>query len=85
MGLAKGTALISSTDKKILKALGERIREIREKKKLTVYDVTGEDLLIKSRQHWQKIVAGQLSLTFVTFYKIAQSLEIPPVELLKGL
>ncbi|HEX7675871.1 MAG TPA: helix-turn-helix transcriptional regulator [Bdellovibrio sp.] len=85
MGLAKGTALISSTDKKILKALGERIREIREKKKLTVYDVTGEDLLIKSRQHWQKIEAGQLSLTFVTFYKIAQSLEIPPVELLKGL
>ena len=85
MGLTKGTALVSSTDKKILKALGERIREIREKKKLTVYDVTGEDLLIKSRQHWQKIEAGQLSLTFVTFYKIAQSLEISPVELLKGL
>lgn len=85
MGLIKGTALLSSADKKVLKALGEKIREIREKKKLTVYDVTGEDLLIKSRQHWQKIEAGQLSLTFITFYKIAQSLEIQPTELLKGL
>lgn len=85
MGLIKGTALLSSSDKKVLKTLGEKIREIREKKKLTVYDVTGEDLLIKSRQHWQKIEAGQLSLTFITFYKIAQSLEIQPTELLKGL
>lgn len=85
MALKKGTSLISSNDKKLLKALGERIREIRERKKLTVYDVTGEDLLIKSRQHWQKIEAGQLSLTFVTFYKVAQSLDVSTAEVLKGL
>jgi transcriptional regulator with XRE-family HTH domain len=85
MGIKKGTSLLSTNDKKILKSLGEKIREIREKKKLTVYDVTGEDLLIKSRQHWQKIEAGQLSLTFVTFYKIAMSLDIRPNELLKKL
>jgi len=85
MGLKKGTVLTSSADKKLLKALGERVRELREKKKLTVYEVTGEDLLIKSRQHWQKIEAGQLGLTFVTFYKVAQSLDVPPNELLKGL
>jgi len=83
--LKKGTSLLSNSDKNLLKALGIRIREIREKKKLTVYDVTGDDLLIKSRQHWQKIEAGQLSLTFVTFYKIAQSLDVNPNELLKGL
>lgn len=85
MALKKGTTLLSNADKKTLATLGTRIREIREKKKLTVYDVTGEDLLIKSRQHWQKIEAGQLSLTFVTFYKIAQSLEVSPMELLKNL
>ncbi|WP_347359439.1 helix-turn-helix transcriptional regulator [Bdellovibrio sp.] len=85
MALKKGTTLLSNADKKTLATLGTRIREIREKKKLTVYDVTGEDLLIKSRQHWQKIEAGQLSLTFVTFYKIAQSLEVSPTELLKNL
>lgn len=83
--MKKGTSLLSNSDKNLLKALGIRIREIREKKKLTVYDVTGDDLLIKSRQHWQKIEAGQLSLTFVTFYKIAQSLDVNPNELLKGL
>lgn len=85
MALKKGTSLLSLNDKRILKNLGKRIKEIREKKNLTVYDVTGEDLLIKSRQHWQKIEAGQLSFTFVTFYKIAQSLDIQPNELLKGL
>jgi transcriptional regulator with XRE-family HTH domain len=85
MALKKGTSLITSADKKILKALGERIREIRIKKKLSVYDVTGEDLPVKSRQHWQKIEAGQLSLTFITFYKIARSLEVSPNELFKGL
>lgn len=83
MALKKGTTLVSLDDKKVLKQLGERIKEIREKKMLTVYDVTGEDLPIRSRQHWQKIEAGQLSLTFVTFVKIAKSLKVQPKELLK--
>lgn len=85
MGLKKGATLISAQDRKLLKALGDRIREIRNKKKLSVYDVTGEDLPIKSRQHWQKIEAGQLSLTFITLNKIAQALDVSPSELLKGL
>lgn len=85
MGLKKGTTLVSAQDKKLLKALGTRIREIRNKKKLTVYDVTGEDLAIKSRQHWQKIEAGQLSLTFITLSKIAQSLDVPLSDIVKNL
>jgi len=85
MGLKKGTTLISAQDKKLLKALGDRIREIRNKKKLSVYDVTGEDLPIKSRQHWQKIEAGQLSLTFITLNRIAQSLDVPLNDLVKNL
>lgn len=82
MAIKKGTKLVTAADKKVLKKLGERIGEIRTKKKLTVYDVTGEDLPIKSRQHWQKIEAGQLSLTFVTFLKIAETLKIAPEDLL---
>lgn len=83
MALKKGTSLLSSSDKKKLAKLGERIKEIREKKKLTVYDLTGDDMPIKSRQHWQKIEAGQLSLTFVTFLKVAESLEVSPSEITK--
>lgn len=85
MGLKKGTTLVSAQDKKLLKALGTRIREIRNKKKLSVYDVTGEDLPIKSRQHWQKIEAGQLSLTFITLSKIALSLDVPLSDIVKNL
>ena len=85
MAPKKGTSLLTIKDKKVLKQLGERIKEIREKRNFTVYDITGEDLLIKSRQHWQKIEAGQLSFTFVTFIKIAESLEVHPSELLKGI
>lgn len=85
MGLKKGTTLVSAQDKKLLKALGTRIREIRNKKKLSVYDVTGEDLPIKSRQHWQKIEAGQLSLTFITLSKIAHSLDVPLSDIVKNL
>ena len=85
MGIKKGTTLLTAKDRKVLKAIGQRIQEIRLNKRFTVYDVTGDDLLIKSRQHWQKIEAGQLSLTFVTFYKIALSLEVEPAELLAGI
>lgn len=83
--MKKGTSLITRQDRKLLKSLGNRIREIRNKKKLTVYDVTGEDLPIKSRQHWQKIEAGQLSLTFVTLNKIANALEVAVNDLVKNL
>lgn len=69
----------------IANELGNRIREIRNKKKLSVYDVTGEDLSIKSRQHWQKIEAGQLSLTFITLNKIAESLDVSISDLVKNL
>jgi transcriptional regulator with XRE-family HTH domain len=82
LALKKGTKLITAADRKALKKLGERINELRTKKKLTIYEVTGDDLPIKSRQHWQKIEAGQLSLTFVTFLKIAETLKVDPQDLL---
>lgn len=85
MALKRGTALISQTDRKILREFGERIREVRERKRLSVYDITGDDMPIKSRQHWQKIEAGQKNINLTTVVKIARSLEVRTDELVKGL
>lgn len=85
LALKRGTALISAADKKILRIFGERVREIRERKKLSVYDVTGDDMPIKSRQHWQKIEAGQKNINLTTVVKVARSLEVRTDELVKGL
>ncbi|AHI06542.1 hypothetical protein BDW_10210 [Bdellovibrio bacteriovorus W] len=85
MALKKGTSLITTADKKVLLKLGRTIKEVRESKGLSVYDVTGEDMPIKSRQHWQKIEAGQLSLTFVTFLKITKTLNQSPSSILENL
>lgn len=85
MALKKGTSLITAADKKLLVKLGRKIKNVREAKGFTVYDVTGEDMPIRSRQHWQKIEAGQLSLTFVTFLKIAKTLNQSPASILENL
>jgi hypothetical protein len=42
----KKSNTLSIADKKILKAVGSKIRQIREKKNQSVYDITGDDLLI---------------------------------------
>ncbi len=83
MAERKSKRLISGGDQKALKRFGNRVREIREKKKLSVYDVTGEDLGIKSRQHWQKIENGQKNINLTTIIKIALILEVDPMELFK--
>lgn len=84
MAVKRGTALISQADKKILRAFGERVRDLRERKKLTVYDVTGDDMPIKSRQHWQRIEAGQKNVNLTTVFKVARSLEIGADVLMRG-
>ncbi len=85
MALKRGTVLISQADKKILRKFGERIRQVRVKKKLTVYEVTGDDMPIRSRQHWQKIEIGQKNVNLTTAFKIAKSLEVGIEELLKDI
>lgn len=77
--------MLADPEKKTLRIFGERVRKIRSAKKLTVYDVTGEDMPIKDRQHWQKIENGQKNITLITLVKIATSLEVDPSELLKDL
>lgn len=81
----KSPSLISQADKRTLKLVGNRIREIREKKKLSVYDVTGEDMAIKTRQHWQAIENGYKNVNLTTAFKVARTLEIGVDELLRGI
>ena len=85
MAIKKGTKLISAKDEKLLKKLGTNIKKTRENKGLTVYDVTGDDMEIKSRQHWQKIENGQKNINFSTLMKIARTLEVNADKLLKGI
>lgn len=85
MAKRKVNSLISGSDKKLLIAFGDRVRDIRVKKKKTVYDLTGDDMPIKTRQHWQWIENGKKNINLTTVFKIARSLEVDADELLKGL
>ena len=85
MAVKRGTALISQADRKILRAFGEKVREVRERKKLTVYDLTGDDMPIRSRQHWQRIEAGQKNINLTTVFKVAKCLEVRVEDLVRGL
>lgn len=74
---------LTNGEKKLLKAFGTRVREIRDRKKQSVYDLTGDDMPIANRQHWQMIENGKKNIQLVTVFKIAEALEIEPAELFK--
>ena len=82
MGLKAGITLTSSKDRKLLKQFGLLVRHEREKKRLTLCDVSGEDLDIKSEQHWQTIESGK-NINLTTFFKVCKILEVHPSVLLK--
>lgn len=74
---------LSASEKKLLKLFGGKVRSIRERKKQSVYDLTGDDMPIKNRQHWQMIESGKKNVQLITVFKIAESLEVDPAELFK--
>ena len=74
---------LTSGEKKLLKVFGGRVREIRERKKQSVYDLTGDDMPITNRQHWQMIENGKKNIQLVTVFKIAECLDVEPAELFK--
>jgi DNA-binding XRE family transcriptional regulator len=78
-------ASTSSFERRVLKAFGKRVREIREKKHLSVYDLTGEDMPIRSRQHWQVIENGQKNVNLTTVFKVAHTLNITVEDLFRGI
>lgn len=74
---------ITTGESKLLKTFGSKVRAIRERKKQSVYDLTGDDMPITNRQHWQMIENGKKNIQLTTVFKIAESLEVDPAELFK--
>ncbi|MCJ8275197.1 MAG: helix-turn-helix transcriptional regulator [Bdellovibrionales bacterium] len=82
---AMSNRMISKKDEKLLKKVGAKIQKLRNQKNLTVYELTGSDLPIKSRQHWQKIENGQKNINLTTLFKVAETLGVKAEELVKGI
>jgi len=82
--LLRKRKLISSSDKTLLKAIGSKIQQERLRQDLNVFDITGDDMPIKSRQHWQAIEAGKKNFNITTLYKVAATLKITPDKLIKS-
>ena len=80
--MAKRNSLTGG-EKKLLKTFGTQVRGIRERKKQSVYDLTGDDMPITNRQHWQMIENGKKNIQLTTVFKIAESLGVDPAELFK--
>ena len=74
---------LSLEDKKMLKKFGASIKSLREKRNLSVYDLTGDDMMIRSRQHWHAIEAGLKNINLTTAIKIARTLKVPLNKLLE--
>ena len=72
-------------DRQFLVDFGNKVRELRIKTFDNIYDATGEDQPIKSRQHWQLIENGKKNINLTTLNKIAKTLGIKPEVLLKDL
>ena len=83
--MAKRRSTLPKRDLKLLKEFGSRVRQVREKKNLSVYDITGDDLPIKSRQHWQRIENGQKNINLTTVFKVAKSLDVKIEDLVGNL
>jgi transcriptional regulator with XRE-family HTH domain len=78
------TKSVSITKKEmaLLGSLGNRIKTIRERKKLELYEITGEECPIKSRQHWQAIENGKKNINITTLFRIAETLSVDVSDLL---
>lgn len=70
-------------EKKLLRSFGDKVRAIRERKKQSVYDLTGDDMPIKNRQHWQMIENGKKNIQLITVFKVAESLDVEPADLFR--
>jgi transcriptional regulator with XRE-family HTH domain len=81
----KRTVRISHAEAKLLQAFGRRVREMREERRRSVYDITGKDMPIRSRQHWQRIENGQKNINLATIQRVARSLGTSIEELFRGI
>ena len=72
--------MIRQSDKSDLKKFGNRIKEIRQAKKLSLRQLSYACDIDNSKI--SKIEKGQINITFTTILQLARALEIEPSELL---
>lgn len=84
MGVKQGHRLTSKNERRFLKRLGLRIREVREGKQMRLEDTISEDG-IKNYQHFLEIEQGKKNLTTITLFKVAKVLGVKPSKLIEGL
>jgi transcriptional regulator with XRE-family HTH domain len=75
-------AAIDPITKKFLKHLGLRLRELRNKRGLTLEET--EEHGIKSWKHLQKIEGGR-NITMATLLQLSKIYKVHPSDVLKGL
>jgi len=69
-------------EKDFLKSIGQRLKEIRLKKGLTLEDI--EELGFPSWRHLQKLESGK-NFTMVTLFRLCEAYDISPNEFFKNL
>jgi len=71
----------SKTQEKLLKKLGERVKNIREEKGMSLQDLANK--IDKDRQSIHRVEAGQINPTFLYLMEVCEGLEIDISELFK--
>ncbi len=74
---------IKPKEKQRLKLIGERIKEIRKRKKISMEEVEGTDG--PSWRFQSKIEMQGTNFSIVTLLKIAEALDVDPIDLLRGI
>jgi transcriptional regulator with XRE-family HTH domain len=68
-------------DAAFFRAFGQRVREIRKRKRLSQEDMISHGF---SARHWQQIEAGR-PITVKTLLRICEAFDVPLVRLVRGL
>ena len=75
---------VNNNNIKLIKTLGEIIKEHREVKNKTIYGISAESSMSKST--WREVELGVCNdINLTTLWKIAEGLEITPASLLTEL
>jgi transcriptional regulator with XRE-family HTH domain len=70
------------TKEKLLKALGKKVKALREAKGLSQYALSDESGI--SRSQIVRLENGELNCTMATLLQVAQALEVEVKELVEG-
>lgn len=68
-------------DAAFFRALGQRVRELRKRRRLSQEDMISFGF---SARHWQQIEAGR-PITVKTLLRICEAFDVPIVRLVRGL